>query len=66
MLAEMSEIAVMTIITLHHLCVSPRVIVLKHHYFLQACASSKKYLGPKQSPPISYNDLKKDGAQLVS
>ena len=25
----------------------------------------KKYLGPKQSPPISHNDLKKDGAQLL-
>ena len=24
-----------------------------------------KYLGPKQSPPISHSDLKKDGAQLL-
>ena len=23
------------------------------------------FLGPKQSPPISHNDLKKDGAQLL-
>ena len=23
------------------------------------------YLGPKQSPPISHNDLKKDGVQLL-
>ena len=27
--------------------------------------SSGKYLGRKQSPPISHNDLKKDGAQLL-
>ena len=26
---------------------------------------AEKYLGPKQSPPISHNDLKKDGAQLL-
>ena len=26
---------------------------------------SEKYLGPKQSPPISHNDLKTDGAQLL-
>ena len=26
---------------------------------------SEKYLGPKQSPPISPNDLKNDGAQLL-
>ena len=25
----------------------------------------KKYLGPEQSPPISHNDLNKDGAQLL-
>ena len=30
-----------------------------------SCAPSEKYLGPKQSPPISHNDLKKDGAQLL-
>ena len=28
-------------------------------------APSEKYLSPKQSPPISHNDLKKDGAQLL-
>ena len=28
-------------------------------------SSSEKFLGPKQSPPISHNDLKKDGAQLL-
>ena len=33
--------------------------------FLGACAPSEKYLGPKQSPPISHNDLKKDGAQSI-
>ena len=26
---------------------------------------SEKYLGPKQSPPISHNVLKKDGALLL-
>ena len=28
-------------------------------------APSEKYLSPKQSPPISHNDLKKDSAQLL-
>ena len=28
-------------------------------------APSEKYLSPKQSPPISHNDLKKDGVQLL-
>ena len=32
-------------------------------FFFGSCAPSEKYLGPKQSPPISHNDLKKDGAQ---
>ena len=26
---------------------------------------SEKYLGTKQSPPISHNDFKKDGVQLL-
>ena len=34
-------------------------------FFFGSCAPSEKYLGPKQSPPISHNDLKKDGAQLL-
>ena len=55
----------MTIITLHHLffghCVNLSVIVLDLGIFLR----ERKYLGPKQSPPISHNDLKKDGAQLL-
>ena len=34
-------------------------------FFLGSWAPSEKYLGPKQSPPISHNDLKKDGAQLL-
>ena len=70
--AEMSEIAamLMTIITLHHLCfghcVKSLVIVLMPRYFFfGSCAPSEKYLGPNQSPPISHNDLKKDGAQLL-
>ena len=32
-------------------------------FFSGSCAPSEKYLGPEQSPPISHNDLKKDGAQ---
>ena len=28
-------------------------------------APSEKYLSPKQSPPVSQNDLKKDGAHLL-
>ena len=55
----------MTIITLHHLCfghcANSSVIVLDLGIF----APEEKYLGPKQSPPISHNDLKKDGAQLL-
>ena len=50
----------MTIITLHHVffghCVNLSVIVLDLGIL---------YLGPKQLPPISHNDLKKDGAQLL-
>ena len=34
-------------------------------FFFGSYAPSEKYLGPKQSPPISHNDLKKDGAQLL-
>ena len=34
-------------------------------FFFGSCTPSEKYLGPKQSPPISHNDLKKDGAQLL-
>ena len=30
-----------------------------------SCVPSEKYLGPKQSPPISHNDLKNDGVQLL-
>ena len=52
----------MTIITLHHLffghCVNLSVIVLDLGIFLRERS-------PKQSPPISHNDLKKDGAQLL-
>ena len=33
--------------------------------FFGSCAPSEKYLGPKQSSPISHNGLKKDGAQLL-
>ena len=58
----------MTMITLHHQffwslcefigdCFGPR-------YFSSAAAPSEKFLCPKQSPPISHNDLKKDGVQL--
>ena len=40
-------------------CFGPR-------YFSSGAAlPRKKNLGPKQSPPISHNDLKKDGAQLL-
>ena len=39
-------------------CFGPR-------YFFGSYAPSEKYLGPKQSPPIAHNDLKKDGAQLL-
>ena len=59
----------MTIITLHHLfcshCVNSSVIVLDLGIFFGSIAPSEKYLSPKQSPPISHNDLKKDGAQLL-
>ena len=59
----------MTIIILHHLCfgrgVNLSVIVLDLGIFFGSSAPSEKYLGPKQSPPISHNDLKKDGAQLL-
>ena len=34
-------------------------------YFSSELRSLRKYFGPKQSPPISHNDLKKDGAQLL-
>ena len=53
----------MTLITLHHLCfghcVNSSVIVLDLGIFLRELLPSEKYLGPKQSPPISHNDLKK-------
>ena len=51
-------------ITLHHLflghCVKSEMIVLDLGIFLR-----EKYLGSKQSPPISHNDLKKNGEQLL-
>ena len=34
-------------------------------FFFGSCPPSEKYLGPEESPPISHNDLKKDGAQLL-
>ena len=53
-------------ITLHYLffghCVNLLVIVLG---LGMSYAPSEKYLGPKQSPLVSHNDLKKDGAQLL-
>ena len=52
------ERLLMTIITLHYLF---SVIVWIRRWL----APSEKYLGPKQSPPNSHNDLKKDGAQLL-
>ena len=59
----------MTIITLHHLffchCVNLSGIVLDRGIFLRSVAPEEKYLGPKLSPTISHNDLKKDGAQLL-
>ena len=39
-------------------CFGPR-------YFSSGATLPQKNLGPKQSPPISQNDLKKDGAQLL-
>ena len=46
-------------------CVNLSMIALDLGIFLrELCSLREKYLGPKQSPPISYNDLKKDGAQL--
>ena len=42
------------------------MIVLVPEYFSsEACGPSEKYIGPKQSPPISHNNLKKDGTQLL-
>ena len=53
----------MTIITLHHL-VSVIVWIRRWLFWTSVFFwGSEKYLGPKQSPPISHNDLKKDGAQ---
>ena len=56
-------------ITLHHLCFSHCVnlslIVWTSVFFFRSCTPSEKYLNPKQSPPISHNDLKKDGVQLL-
>ena len=43
-------------------CVNLLVIVLG---LSMSYAPSEKYLGPKQSPLVSHNDLKKDGAQLL-
>ena len=40
-------------------CFGPR------YFSSGATAPSEKYLGPKQNPPISHNDLKIDGAQLL-
>ena len=40
-------------------CFGPR------YFFFESYVPSEKYLGPKQSPLISQNDLKKDGAQLL-
>ena len=40
-------------------CFGPR------YFSSGATAPSEKYLGPKQSPPISHTDFKKDGAQLL-
>ena len=34
-------------------------------FFFGSYVPSEKYLGPKQSPSISHNDLKKDSAQLL-
>ena len=34
-------------------------------FFWGSAAPEEKYRGPKQSPPISHNDLKKDGVQLL-
>ena len=62
----------MTIITLHHLffghCVNLFFVDLcglfwTSFFFFGSYTPSEKYLSPKQSPPISHNDLKKDGAQ---
>ena len=70
----------MTKITSHHLffdqCVNLSVIVLDLGIsldlalfffvsFFGSYTPSEKYPSPKQSPPISHNDLKKDGAQLL-
>ena len=41
-------------------------VSLRPWYFSSgATVPQKKYLGPKQSPPVSFNDLKKDGAQFI-
>ena len=57
----------MTIITLHHLFF--RSIIGDYsgpkYFSSEAMLPQKKYLGPKQSPPISHHDLKKDGAQVL-
>ena len=36
------------------------MIVLGSVYFLRHSAPLEMYLGPKQSPPNSHNDIKKD------
>ena len=33
--------------------------------FVGSCAASEKYLRQKQSPPVSHNDFKNDGVQLL-
>ena len=45
------------------------VILMSNNFslsiFWSFCIPSEKYLGSKQWPPNSHNDLKKDGAQLL-
>ena len=59
----------MTIITLHDLffgyCVNSSVIALDLGIFLRELRSLRKIPRPRTSPPISHNDLKKEGAQLL-
>ncbi len=41
-------------------------ICFRPRYFSSgAHAPSEKYLSPKQAPPISHNDRKRDGAKLL-
>ena len=37
----------------------------RRYFSSGAALPQKNYLGPKQSTPISHNDLKKDGVQLL-